>query len=147
MTTEVLDYKKKEEELFLAKPQLITRIKSSFIDLFVVITLMFAASKVISFIGIESGVLNLICLGAIFLYEPFFTSLGQTLGQRLMGIKVCKLAKFQDDKSIENINIIGAILRYLTKGVLGWISLLTIHSDKYGQALHDKLVKSVIVYV
>jgi hypothetical protein len=43
-----------------------------------------------------------------------------------------------------NINIFYSIFRYLSKLLLGWISLLTIHSDDYGRAIHDKIGNSVM---
>jgi len=141
------EYKEEtEKEFYFAKPALVSRIKSSLIDVVVIFILMLIASKVISAFDLDSSIFNAIIFATICLYEPIFTSLGQTIGQKIVGLKVVRIRSYLDEKKSENINIFLSIARYITKGFLGWISLLIVTSDKYGQALHDKVGSSVVTY-
>lgn len=144
----ILDDHKTEniEDFFFAKPSLATRVKSSIIDGVMIIVLMLLASKFISMFDIESSIFNAVVFAIILLYEPICTSLGQTLGQKITGLKVVRIRNYIEDNKTQNINIFSSIARYISKGMLGWISLLIIHSDRYGQALHDKVGGSVMVY-
>ena len=61
-----------------------------------------------------------------------------------MGIRVRKFKRYKNKKESKNINILSSLLRFTFKLLLGWISLLSIHSDTYGQALHDKISNSLM---
>jgi len=128
------------------KPSLLIRIKSTLIDSAVVILLMFVAAFILNSLQVESGTVRGLAMGLIILYEPLFVALGNTIGQKAMGLGVVKSSSLKQSGASENINIFSSILRYLAKIFLGWISLLTIHSDKYGQAIHDKVGNSIMTY-
>ncbi len=77
------------------------------------------------------------------LYDPLFTSsFGGTLGQLSMGLRVRK-AKDQTRKIILPF----ALLRFILKFSLGWISLLTVTGNEKKQAIHDFAVGSVVIKV
>jgi len=84
-------------------------------------------------------------IGWALFYEPIFTCLGRTIGQKVMGLKVIKLSDMKRDNSYTNISIFQAFARFILKILLGWVSLLTIHSNSYGQAIHDIAADSVMV--
>lgn len=128
------------------KPSLILRVKSMIIDTFFVIVLMYLASLILNSFAIESGQIRAISLSLIFLYEPIFTSINQTFGQKIMGIQVRNYQHLRESKTKVNINFFVSLFRYFIKIALGWISLLTIHSDSYGRAIHDKLSNSVMTH-
>lgn len=46
----------------------------------------------------------------------------------------------------ENIHFLAALLRFATKTLLGWISLLTITGNKRKRAMHDMISGSVVVF-
>ena len=76
------------------------------------------------------------------LYDPIFTStFGGTIGHMMAGIRVKKATD-----QLKNIILPVAIIRYLVKASLGWISLLTITKSKNCKAIHDFLAGSVVVY-
>lgn len=76
------------------------------------------------------------------LYDPIFTStFGATIGHMMIGIRV----KRESDET-RNILFPLAILRFIVKASLGWISLVTVSGNKKGKAIHDYLVGSVVVY-
>ena len=75
------------------------------------------------------------------LYDPLLTSLnGGTIGHSLSKIGVRK------DEGLNNpISFPVAIIRFILKVLLGWISLITISGDKKKKAIHDNAAKSVVV--
>jgi uncharacterized RDD family membrane protein YckC len=124
-------------------PDLIERIKAVFVDMLVLIFLMFMFSTVFSYF---EHVPNEVRIGAFvfifLLYDPIFTSfLGGTIGHMIIGIRVK-----QSEHKEKNINFFAALLRFLCKSSLGWISLLTVSGHKEKKAMHDSLVGSVVVY-
>jgi uncharacterized RDD family membrane protein YckC len=77
-----------------------------------------------------------------FLYDPLFTSVfGGTIGHMMMGMRV----KRENDET-KNILFPMAIVRFAVKAVLGWISLLTVLGNEKRKAIHDYLIRSVVVY-
>lgn len=78
----------------------------------------------------------------IYLYDPIFTSFtGGTLGHKLMKLKVKKF-----EQSDKNISLISAFLRFLVKGMLGWVSFLTVTGNKNKRAIHDVVSGSIILH-
>lgn len=130
---------------YFNKPGLMVRIKSTFIDSVITVGLLFFVSEVFNSIEIKSGIIRAIPFMAAILYEPLFTAYGRTIGQKLMGIRVINYFKYQKTEEVKNINFFNALVRYFFKIALGWISLLSVHSDKYGRAIHDSLGNSVVI--
>ena len=73
-------------------------------------------------------------------YEPLFTSVFCTLGQKITGIRVRKAALK------EKINIFQAYIRIFVKLILGIISFFTIPFSKNKRAIHDMVVGSIVIY-
>jgi len=144
-TTIILD-QIEQEEINFDRPSLLTRIKSMVADGIVIIVLMFIASIVLNALNIESGLVRGITLSLILLYEPIMVAVDRTIGQRIMGLRVSKYSTFVDDDTHQNINIFYSLFRFVVKGLLGWLSLLTIHGNTYGQAIHDKMADSVMIF-
>jgi uncharacterized RDD family membrane protein YckC len=112
-------------------------------DGIVVVVYMFVASYIFSLFESVPDNARIIAFVFIFLlYDPIFTSLfGGTIGHMMLGIRV----KRESDEQ-KNILFHKAILRYLVKVLLGWVSLLTVSGNKKRKAIHDFLVGSVVVY-
>lgn len=142
---ELLDDQITEPAIMMLKPSLLTRIKSSLIDSVILILLMYLASLVIGSFEQVPNYVRMISFILIWLYEPIFVTLGQTLGQKLTGLKVSHFDKSDFGKQRSKVKFHHSLIRYLFKIILGWISLLTIHRDPYGRAIHDKLSKTVMV--
>ena len=121
---------------------LVVRVKAMLIDSLVVVGMLFAASEILALFDNVPNFVRVILFVFIFiLYEPIFVSLqGQTLGHSFMKICVRK-----EENHAKKISLPMAILRFLCKGFLGWISLLTISSNSKKQAIHDGLVNSVVL--
>ena len=116
------------------------------IDTMFLIGLAYFLTLFLESMNIVSGESRKIALAIILLYEPILVAIGGTVGQRIMGLRVRVKKSFVEKREKKNINFFSSLLRYISKILLGWISLLTIHSDKYGQALHDKIGSSVMTF-
>lgn len=78
----------------------------------------------------------------VLLYDPLFTSLfGGTIGHMMQGIRVRKQAN-ESEKIVFPL----ALLRYIVKAFLGWVSLLVVYRNDKRKAIHDYLAGSVVVF-
>ena len=124
-------------------PDLILRIKAAFIDGFLVFLFAYGLSDILlSFESVPNSVRVAAIVFLFTLYDPISISVfGRTIGQNAMGIRV----KREDDED-KNISFPSALLRYILKAVLGWISFLTIGKSLKKKAIHDSAVHSVVVF-
>jgi len=129
----------KEEDI----PGVSVRVKAVVTDSIVIFVFMISVTYL--FEGIENvpDYAKMIAFIFIFLlYDPIFTSVfGGTIGHMMLGIRVKRKNNQQ-----KNLFFLLAIIRFMVKVLLGWISLLTIYGNKKGQAIHDLLVGSVVLY-
>jgi uncharacterized RDD family membrane protein YckC len=122
-------------------PELKDRIQSTFIDMLLVMGLMFVFASVLDKFENVPDWLRIVLFVFLFVaYEPLCISLGFTVGNYVKGIRVK-----QESDSTRRINIFQALIRYVLKITLGWVSFLTIHSNPKRQALHDLAVGSVMI--
>jgi len=128
-TTIILD-QIEQEEITFNRPSLLARFKSILVDSVVIMILMIIAATILNTLNIESGLVRGVTLSLILLYEPIMVAIDRTIGQRMMGLRVRKYSTFINDDSHQNINIFYSLFRFSVKILLGWLSLLTIHSNK-----------------
>ncbi|CAH8283666.1 putative RDD family membrane protein YckC [Mariniflexile fucanivorans] len=121
--------------------QLSTRIKAAFVDSVVLITLMYSASEILNLFDTVPNYIRIVIFTFLFLlYEPILVSIyGATIGHFFNDIVV----KSEKDET-QNIIFPKAILRYILKFLLGWISFLTISGNEKKQAIHDLAAKSIV---
>ena len=74
------------------------------------------------------------------IYEPLAMTIGCTVGNYLMKIRVKR-----NSDTTKRINLLQAFARFVVKIALGWISFLTMHSNKERRAIHDFVAGSVMV--
>ena len=123
-------------------PSLSDRIQSSFIDAMLIIVLMFViAAWLDKYENTPDWIRIALFFGLWAVYEPLSTTLGGTLGNYIKGIRVRSHSR--PDKKI---NFFQAFFRYVVKMMLGWISFLTIHSNKDRRAIHDFVAGSVMIW-
>ena len=120
------------------------RVKALCVDTLVLIIMMMVFSALFSAFEYVPDGLRIAAMVFIFLlYDPLFTSFsGATLGQRLFGLRVRK-----ETDTTQKIIFPLALIRFLVKATLGWISLLTVQASAQRKAIHDLLVGSVVVEV
>lgn len=122
-------------------PTLSERIQSTFIDtLFMVVLMSFAASALDRFDNAPDWIRIVLFFGIWCIYEPVCITLGCTLGNYLKGLRVRRFADAQ-----KRISLPQAFLRYVLKIGLGWISFLTIHSNRERRAIHDIAASSIML--
>ncbi len=124
-------------------PGVSTRVKAVVTDSIILVIFIVGATYLFESFDNVPDFARIVAFIFIFLlYDPLLTStLGGTIGHIIFGIRV-KRETNQD----KNILFPLAIIRYLVKVLLGWISLLTISGNKKGKAIHDIIVKSVVIY-
>lgn len=122
-------------------PTLTTRYKSILIDAICITLLFIGIATIFEKIGnIPDSVRGVTFVVVILLYEPILVSLGCTIGQFLMGIRV------RDFKNPETkLNPILILVRFGVKVLLGWISFLTTTFNKNRRAIHDYASGSIMV--
>jgi uncharacterized RDD family membrane protein YckC len=122
-------------------PLLADRIKSTFIDTLVLAVSMFLAANLLDKAHNPPDWVRIVVFVSIWIvYEPLCTSIGATVGNLLMGIRVRR-----QGNTAKKINIVQAVFRYILKICLGWISFLTINSNPERRAMHDMAVGSVMI--
>lgn len=119
-----------------------TRIKAAFIDAVVLIGAMYAVTEIFNLLGeVPTWVRTLAWISIFLLYESLLVSIyGGTMGHSYSKITVRSAT---DDK--KKINFLWAVLRFVVKFFLGWISLLTVTGTEKKQAIHDHVVNSVVL--
>lgn len=130
-----------EEDLGLY-PSIIVRIKAAFADTIVVIGLIIGLTTLFSKFDNVPEYVRITGVVLILLYDPIFTSFfGGTLGHIMMKIRVKQIKNLD-----KNIPFFNAVVRFVVKLLLGWISLLTVANNKKKLALHDMAAGSVVIY-
>ncbi|NLR82349.1 RDD family protein [Chitinophaga eiseniae] len=123
-------------------PLLSARVQSTFIDLLFIVLLMFIFGTLLEQVGeVPDGVRIGLFVFVWIVYEPLFTTLGATVGNYIKGIRVR-----QHNNTSRRLPFYRALFRYLVKCFLGWVSFLTIHTNKERRAIHDLLSGSVMIY-
>jgi uncharacterized RDD family membrane protein YckC len=122
-------------------PSLRTRYLSMLIDVLIIVLIALGATQLFEMIGsvpnwIRAGMFLLVFL----LYEPVLISLGCTVGQLIMNIRVRKF-----DNPDKKLLLHMALVRFIVKAVLGWLSFITIMFNINRQAIHDLASGSIMI--
>tara|TARA_R110002073_G_scaffold139232_2_gene289236 strand:+ start:13510 stop:13911 length:402 start_codon:yes stop_codon:yes gene_type:complete len=120
------------------------RIKAAFIDAIILIAAMYAISEIFNLFTHVPNAVRMVAFVLVFIvYDPFFTSrFGGTIGHSYSNITVKK-----DTDSTQNISFPMALIRFILKACLGWLSLLTVTGNEKKKALHDFAANSVVLEV
>jgi uncharacterized RDD family membrane protein YckC len=144
MNEDIIDSIPKAKEVSeIDYPGISERIKAAVSDSIVLVGFMILISIIFSmFNEVPEGVRIIAFVFVFGLYDPIFTSIfGGTIGHFIIGIRVVR-----DDGARKKIIFPKAVIRYLVKVLLGWISLLSISRSKKSKAIHDIIVNSLVVY-
>ena len=122
---------------------LLDRVKAAVVDSILLIVFMYMCSEIFSLFESVPNVWRMaVFVFIFFLYDPIFTSVfGGTIGHSFMKITVKK-----EDNPEQNISFFAALLRFIFKAALGWISLLTTTGNSKRKAIHDYEAKSIVIY-
>ena len=118
------------------------RVKAVLIDSLILLIFMYAFSVLFSFLGNVPNNIKVVSWVLIFLlYDPLMTAFnGGTIGHSAANITVRRSNNID-----KNIAFPNAMLRFLLKSLLGWISLISISFSDNKTAIHDKAVNSVVI--
>jgi uncharacterized RDD family membrane protein YckC len=134
--TEKIDYSKVYE-----LPPIKVRYFSMLIDGICILVFSFALAMLFDKIGEVPDYVRGICFVlVVLLYEPILVSLGSTIGQLVMDIRV---RSFQDPE--KKLNFFLVIVRVSFKLILGWLSFLTVTFNTNRRAIHDFMSGSIVV--
>lgn len=119
-----------------------SRVKALVIDQVIIIAAMYLVSELFILFESVSTIFRIAAFVILFLiYEPFFVSFfGGTIGHQYSNISV----RSEGDIT-RKILFPWAVVRLITKVALGWLSLLMVTSSTKRQAIHDVVVKSVVI--
>lgn len=122
-------------------PPIFTRVKATVIDNLVVLLLIVFTSSIIGTYETFPVWIKIAIFVAIISYEPVLASVGATLGQLIMGIRVRDI--YNNNR---RINLGLSFIRFVVKGLLGWLSFLAISFTGKKRAIHDMAGMSIMVY-
>lgn len=124
-------------------PGVSERVKAAVTDSIILVGFMMTTAYIFSTFAHVPDIVRIVAFVFIFvLYDPIFTStFGGTIGHFIMGIRVKRVSDQE-----KNILFPFAIIRFIVKAFLGWISLLTVSGNEKRKAIHDSIVGSVVVY-
>jgi len=122
-------------------PSLSDRIQSLLIDQVFIVTLMFMFASILDhFENPPDWIRAALFFGIWGIYEPFCLSFACTLGNYVKGIRVRKFANIAAKP-----NLLQAYFRYFIKVLLGWLSFLSISTNKERRAIHDLAANTIMV--
>ena len=123
-------------------PGILKRVKAYVADWVVILLLMIIAYLIFSqFNNVADSVRIIVFLFIFLIYDPLFTSLfGGTIGHLLNGIRVKRAV---DEE--RNIIFPLALIRFIFKTLLGWLSMITVNGNANQKAIHDIIVRSVVI--
>jgi len=122
-------------------PSIKIRYFSTLIDFLVILGLSLGLSSLFEKIGEVPNYVRAIAFVVVFiLYEPILISLGATIGQLILNIRVKSFKNPQ-----KKLSILLAVLRTMCKIFLSWISFLTVTFNLNRRAIHDFVSNSIVI--
>lgn len=119
-----------------------SRIKAAFIDVGIVMVMIYLVATILSSFNDVPTIVRIVLFILVFgCYEPIFVGVyGATIGHSFLKLEVRK------EKDItKTIGFFPALLRYIMKIALGWLSLLSMSAANKNMAMHDHAAHSVVI--
>jgi len=141
MTNENLPIEDLKEEFVF--PSILNRIQALFFDFGIVLAIVICISMTLldaftaPLLGLKISLFFII----LFIYEPFMSATGGTIGHRTMGMTI---RQFENPR--RKLSITQAYFRAVFKLALGWMSFLSVSFDPFRRAMHDKYSGSIILF-
>ncbi|MFA0963718.1 RDD family protein [Roseivirga sp. BDSF3-8] len=129
------------EKTTLRYPCLITRTIASFVDLLIAGIAGLALWELNRLLAIPP-VVNYVSVVFIIMYQPVCTSLGATLGQYLMNIRIRQVNNMH-----KTINMLRSVFRFFLKLVLSLASMVPLQTREDNRSLHDIASGSIVINV
>ena len=125
----------------VAYSRLIRRVRAVLIDSVILPVTVLSILVLGDTLGVSDayGKVMLIAIPVLILEPGLVALTGGTVGHHLLGIRVAK----QDGSG--NINVFAAAVRFAVKLLLGWLSFILVLTTAKHQAVHDLVVRSIVV--
>jgi uncharacterized RDD family membrane protein YckC len=120
-------------------PSLARRYKALVIDVLLIATTMTIALLASGESTNQPTILIGLAIAWTF-YEPIFSAYGGTLGQRIMRIRVRDY-----NRPFKPARLWQVYIRMWTKGLLGWLSFLTVRNNREHRAIHDIASSTIVI--
>lgn len=111
---------------------LLDRTKASMIDTLILIVVTFMIAEILSNFENVPTWIRVTLFIPIVMYEPVCITLGATLGNLIMNIRI---RRSSDDS--KKLNILRSLIRFFLKLIFGWISYVTVFKNPRKRELHD----------
>jgi len=122
-------------------PSIKIRYFSTLIDICVIFLLALGVSSLFEMIGeVPDTIRGVLFVIVFILYEPILITLGATVGQFFLHIRV---RRFNNPEKKVLFHLL--LLRLLAKGLLGWLSFITVTFNPNRRAIHDYLSGSIMI--
>ena len=122
-------------------PSIKTRYFSMLIDICIIFLLTLGISSLFELIGeVPDYVRGILFVIVFILYEPILITIGSTVGQYLLKIRV---RRFNNPEKKVLFPLL--LLRLIVKGTLGWLSFITVTFNLNRRAIHDFVCGSIMV--
>jgi Predicted membrane protein/domain len=122
-------------------PTIRTRYTSILIDGICLFLIALGVSALFEKIGEVSGLVRGITFViVIVLYEPILVTIGCTIGQLIMNIRI---RDFKNPESKLAFHLV--MIRFILKAMLGWLSFITVTFNINRRAIHDLASGSIMI--
>ena len=122
-------------------PTLSDRVQSILVDQVFIVTLMFLFTAVLDRFQHPPNWIRIVLFFGIWgIYEPFCMHYACTIGNYVKGIRV---RRFKD--TTKKMGLVQACFRYLIKLLLGWLSVLSVATNKEKRAIHDLAADTIMI--
>jgi hypothetical protein len=122
-------------------PSIKTRYFSTLIDIIVITLLSLGISALFEKMGqVPDYVRGVLFVGVFILYEPVLISVGSTIGQLLLNIRVRKFKNPEKKLAFPSV-----FLRFVIKVLFGWLSFITVTFNINRLAIHDYACGSIMI--
>jgi len=124
-------------------PGIPERLKAIFTDMLVLFAMVLGVTSIFAnFKNVPEEARMVAFIFVFVLYDPLMTSFfGGTAGHFMQGLRVK-----QEQDETKNIYFHRALIRFILKAALGWLSFITISGSQKSLAIHDIAADSVVIY-
>lgn len=123
-----------------AYPRFLRRLQAVAIDSIILAVIFMSMLLVAAHFGVTGRDAVILTAVIVVLWEPCWVSItGGSIGHHLIGLKVVSSV------TGDSLNIFASLLRFISKMLLGNVSVVFIFITRYHQAIHDGLARSVVL--
>ncbi len=121
-------------------PKLARRLRAALLDVVIFVCVFFGFGFTLAALNFPGTINALVFATAVLILEPALVCVtGGSIGHHALGLRI------QDKTTGKNLNPFFALVRFLLKSLIGWLSFAFVLVTKRHQAIHDIFSTSVVV--